>query len=99
MTRFVLTYDPLIGKHRLDDPTKDITNRTRGRLEDDAAEWLAATLKALDMQTRNCPKCKGTGKSVDAFTWLTYSGKEEPEPTDCRWCRDGRAALKGDRHD
>ncbi len=50
-------------------------------------------LDALRMQTRNCPMCKGTAKSVDAYTWLSSRGKEEPEPTDCRWCRDGRAAI------
>ncbi len=50
-------------------------------------------LDALRMQTRNCPMCKGTAKSVDAYTWLSSRGKEEPEPTDCRWCRDGRTAI------
>ncbi len=52
MTRFVLTYDPLIGKHRLDDPTKDITNRTRGRLEDDAGMAGGADCCGARSQTR-----------------------------------------------
>ncbi len=48
MTRFVLNYDPLIGKHRLDAPTKDITNRTVGAITDlEAAEWLAGLVDVL----------------------------------------------------
>ncbi len=48
MARFILTYGPLIGKHRLDDPTKDITNRTVGVISDpEAAEWLRGMMVAL----------------------------------------------------
>ncbi len=86
MTRFVLTYDPLIGKHRLDDPTKDITNRTRGRLEDDAAEWLAGLMYALDRR--------------QTLTWIIENTSQvRIRDLALDMLQQTEAALKGDRHD
>lgn len=69
----------------------------RRTVEADANAHLIAAAPdlyaALDMQVRNCPQCKGATRAVDAFTWLMSDKDETPEPTDCRWCRDGRAAL------
>lgn len=44
----------------------------------------------LDMQAKNCPLCKGTGKAVHGYELMT---QDDPVPTDCQRCKGAREAL------
>lgn len=65
-----------------------------GDNRDADARLIAAApdlLAELQMQVRNCPMCKGTGKAV-SFEAVIYTAPPHDE-TDCGRCASSRAAI------
>jgi len=71
---------------------------SRARVTSSAHDLAALALAGkrandeLDMQIRNCPLCKGTGKAVHAHELLSAKDGVRPVESDCKRCRSARDA-------